>query len=154
MESYESLKITRYPVESTKAINVKLVGSSTDESIYPNIESNNVDRRFKKVCGCPTILIVDDQFINRFIIKQFCSKYGIASDEAEDGEQAVAKATAAASRHCCDGFELALMDLNMPVLGGVEASRQIMDLKLSRRVNQSLKIVAVTAFPSKTEKQK
>ena len=45
------------------------------------------------------------------------------------------------------------MDLNMPVLGGVESSKAIMELKNRGLVNQDLKIVAVTAFPSKTEKK-
>jgi CheY-like chemotaxis protein len=45
------------------------------------------------------------------------------------------------------------MDLNMPVLGGIEASKIIMKQKMEC-VNPNLKIVAVTAFPSKTEKLK
>jgi CheY-like chemotaxis protein len=32
---------------------------------------------------------VDDQYINRFIIKQFCDKYGIISMQAEDGQEAI-----------------------------------------------------------------
>ena len=46
------------------------------------------------------------------------------------------------------------MDLNMPVLGGIEASQSICELKMQGKINEDLKIVAVTAFPSKTEKQK
>jgi len=30
-----------------------------------------ISHRFQKDCECPSILIVDDQYINRFIIKQF-----------------------------------------------------------------------------------
>jgi CheY-like chemotaxis protein len=43
------------------------------------------------------------------------------------------------------------MDLNMPILGGIEAVMKITQLE-SDNINQKMKIVAVTAFPSKSEK--
>lgn len=46
------------------------------------------------------------------------------------------------------------MDLNMPVMGGIEASRKILDLKLRLDTSPLLKIIAVTAFANETEKEK
>ena len=42
----------------------------------------------------------------------------------------------------------------MPVLGGIEAAQEIQELQRNHEVHPDLQIVAVTAFPSKTEKQK
>lgn len=46
------------------------------------------------------------------------------------------------------------MDLNMPVMGGVEAAIEITKMRENFEVNPSMKLVAVTAFPSKTEEEK
>lgn len=74
--------------------------------------------------------------------------------EAEDGKEAVWKVRQQANKFCCDGFDLVLMDLNMPIMGGVEAAQQILEMKKNHEVHKGLKVVAVTAFPSKTEKMK
>lgn len=132
----------------------KQICSSTDDSIYPSIKIEQINPVFKKTWDWSSILIVDDQFINRFIIKQFCIKYDIMCQEAEDGKVAIDKVLSQTNKKWCNGFELILMDLNMPVLGGVESSKAIMELKNRGLINQDLKIVAVTAFPSKTEKDK
>ena len=42
----------------------------------------------------------------------------------------------------------------MPVLGGVEATKQIVQLIHEFKIIKELKIVAVTAFPSESEKEK
>ena len=128
--------------------------STADDSIYPSIRQDQINPIFKKPCGWPSVLIVDDQFINRFIIKQFCIKYNIQNQEAEDGMKALERIEVQSKKKWWNGFELVLMDLNMPILGGVEASRNIMEQKKKGTINEGMKIVAVTAFPSKTEKNK
>lgn len=45
------------------------------------------------------------------------------------------------------------MDLNMPVLGGIEASKIILEDKQQHHISQDTKIVAVTAFPSASLKE-
>ena len=55
------------------------------------LDDPEIDEMFQKHCKCPGILIVDDQYINRFIILQYAIKYNIKRDEAEDGEEAVNK---------------------------------------------------------------
>lgn len=55
---------------------------------------------------------------------------------------------------CCSGYQLVLMDLNMPVMGGIEAAQEIIKLKRASKLNPYLEIVAVTAFVSDKEKEK
>ena len=56
-----------------------------------DIDCVEIHQMFNKECGCPSILIVDDQYINRFIILKYAEKYGIICDEAEDGAEALKK---------------------------------------------------------------
>ena len=53
-----------------------------------------------KTCGCPSILIVDDQYINRFIITEYCKKLGLLFVEAENGQEAVDIAKEEARKLC------------------------------------------------------
>jgi CheY-like chemotaxis protein len=46
------------------------------------------------------------------------------------------------------------MDLNMPVMDGIEATKEIIKLQRNKKIDKNLKIVAVTAFASESEKEK
>jgi CheY-like chemotaxis protein len=75
--------------------------SDMDESNFCRIYSNCKFRQnslkllplkeIERDCGCPTVLIVDDQIINRLILNEFGMKLGIKSDEAENGKIALQK---------------------------------------------------------------
>lgn len=38
---------------------------------FINIDNPEIMPMHQKICGCPSILIVDDQFINRYIINEY-----------------------------------------------------------------------------------
>ena len=119
-----------------------------------DIDKVEIQPIFTKACGCASILIVDDQYINRFIILKYAEKYGIICEEAEDGEEAVNKCKQAGKKNCCKGFNLVLMDLNMPIMGGIEATQEIIKAKINHEVSPCIEIIAVTAFVSEKEKEK
>jgi DNA-binding NarL/FixJ family response regulator len=79
------------------------------------------------------ILITDDHPLFRKTLRTFLqAKAGLqVVGEAENGQVAVQKA-----RELCP--DVVLMDVSMPVLGGIEATRQI------RRVCHRAKIIALT----------
>jgi two-component system, cell cycle response regulator DivK len=64
------------------------------------------------------ILVVEDQEDNRQILRDLLSNAGYEMMEAEDGEQALA---AVAQRRP----DLILMDIQLPLLDGYEATRRI-----------------------------
>lgn len=80
------------------------------------------------------ILLVDDSETNRIIATTYLTDAGYNVACAEDGE----KALAAVSRL---QFDLILMDMRMPNMGGVDATRHIREQKLA----ESTPIVALTA---------
>jgi PAS domain S-box-containing protein len=81
-----------------------------------------------------SILIVEDNPTNRFVLKEMLEQDGHIVIQAENGRIGVDAARD-------QGFDLILMDINMPVMGGVEATREIR----SGGANQDTRIVALTA---------
>lgn len=64
------------------------------------------------------VLIVDDNAANRFVAGKVLELFGCTSEVAEDGREAVARVRDGA-------FDLVLMDVKMPVMDGVAATRAI-----------------------------
>ncbi|KAF9194920.1 His Kinase A domain containing protein [Haplosporangium sp. Z 11] len=74
----------------------------------------------------PRVLIVEDNLTNRMILRTFLKKRGIVVVEAENGLLGVQRFEEEVERRSGRaGFEFVLMDLQMPVLDGNEATRQI-----------------------------
>jgi PAS domain S-box-containing protein len=80
------------------------------------------------------VLIVEDNPTNRFVLREMLEQDGHAVSEAENGQIGLQMARA-------QGFDAILMDVNMPVMGGVEATRNIRQDSL----NRDTRIVALTA---------
>lgn len=88
------------------------------------------------------ILVVEDNPINQKVLATLLRKRGYEVDVANDGAQAVQRAAE-------KEYGLILMDLQMPVLDGYEATRLIRSFTRSIRPP----IIAVTAYTLNGEKQ-
>lgn len=71
----------------------------------------------------PRILVVDDCPVNHMVVAAMLWRWGITPLVAADGAEAVALA-------CGQDFDLILMDLQMPVLDGLTATRQLRRFEL------------------------
>lgn len=85
------------------------------------------------------ILIVDDNEINAKVALRFVKAYGINGDLAFDGKQAVSMVQS-------KNYDLVLMDVMMPVMDGVEATKRIRNLEGNHYKN-----IPVIALSAKTE---
>ncbi len=83
------------------------------------------------------ILIVDDSIDNRFLLKSFLKRLPHSLTEADNGLRAVDLATAG-------HFDLVLMDMQMPVVDGYSATRQIREWEANYG-RPAMPIVALTA---------
>ncbi|MDT8446868.1 MAG: DUF3365 domain-containing protein [bacterium] len=80
------------------------------------------------------VLVVDDMEINRLLVVEYLRGTGLEALQAANGSQAIEVAQK-------EGPQLVLMDLKMPVMGGVEATR----LLKANPLTAHIPVVALTA---------
>ena len=85
------------------------------------------------------ILLVEDNELNSEIAVEILNEYGFLVDTAENGAEAVEKVKNSAP----GDYDLVLMDVQMPVMNGYEATKQIR--ALTDPVLAGITILAMTA---------
>ena len=88
-----------------------------------------------------TILLVEDNELNRDMLSRRLERKGYTVAIAVDGQQAVDMAAAAP-------YDLILMDMSLPVLDGWEATRRI------RATGNRVQIIALTAHAMDGDERK
>lgn len=92
------------------------------------------------------VLVVEDNEVNQDLILRVLKKHGVQVDTAANGLEAVDKFKN-------NSYDLILMDINMPVLDGLAASRQILDIETKNTLPHT-PIVALTAHATKGDREK
>ena len=83
------------------------------------------------------VLLADDSPDNRLLIRAYLKRDGFTLDEAEDGAIAV-------ERFRQNKYDIVLMDVQMPVLDGLAATRLIRELEVAEGLGRT-PIIALTA---------
>lgn len=90
------------------------------------------------------ILLAEDNEINQFLACELIKSWGMQVETASNGQEAIEKWAA-------NDYDLILMDIQMPELGGVEATLEIRNRGLAK---SNIPIVALTANVLKGQKER
>ncbi len=92
-----------------------------------------------------SVLLAEDEPISRILIETLLEQAGLQIEAVEDGKQAVEKALSGK-------YQAVLMDVQMPVMDGLEATREIRD---HERLNGGhLPVIALTAHAMHGDREK
>jgi signal transduction histidine kinase/DNA-binding response OmpR family regulator/HPt (histidine-containing phosphotransfer) domain-containing protein len=108
---------------------------------YTALQKEEVTKENIDILEGSRILLVEDNRINRDIVFGLLDGSGIEIDTAFDGKEGVEKFK---ERE----YELILMDIQMPVMDGYEATEEI------RKIDKHIPIIALTANALKSEEAK
>lgn len=89
------------------------------------------------------ILVAEDNAVNRLFVSRTLEKRGQQVVAVADGEAAVAA-------HAREAFDAILMDIEMPVLDGIEATKAIR--KAEAATGKHVTIIALTAHENDRER--
>ncbi len=105
-----------------------LEADTVPQALNNNTESGNLKGK--------RVLLVEDVALNRFLVEAMTAEWGIELEMAENGAEGLKKVRQAT-------YDLVLMDVQMPVMDGVQATRAIR--LLSDPSTASIPIVALSA---------
>lgn len=101
-------------------------------------------------CNNKHILLVEDHAINQIVANSILENFGITTDIAENGLEAMQLLKKSPANH---PYALVLMDCQMPVLDGYEATRNIRKGEAGTR-NKDITIIAMTANAMHGDREK
>ena len=124
---------------STFSFSLKLKPSEETKSYSsPKVPDKSPAKDISKL----KLLIVEDEAVNRMVLTEFLQEWGIAADEAVNGEEAIKKVQQA-------DYDVVLMDIRMPIVDGYTATEKIRSFPQNKY--KQLPIIAFTADITSTK---
>ena len=162
--------LVRNPGVEIKRLSTKLsrnaeIPSSHDRVSEINMAMNSSVRSGIEKCKCIKVLIVDDVAFNIEVCQKLLKKMNLESDSAYNGLEAMQKIQNLLTsnfiikkenssefeekkerKFCenCKFYKIILMDIDMPIKDGIEATQDI--LENLRKVGLSVSIIGISAF--------
>ena len=125
-----------------------LLARQTPDSTHPVSRENAVPASRPALRYTPKtrVLLVEDNFINQQVAKGFLDTLGLSVITVTHGEEALA-----ALRDF--PYDLVLMDVQMPVMDGLEATRRLRD-PASGVLNPQIPVIAMTAHAMQEDRKR
>jgi signal transduction histidine kinase/CheY-like chemotaxis protein len=101
------------------------------------LSNKHKDNKGKKI---HKVLVAEDNFLNQLFLKELMEDNDLNAATASNGKEVLDK-------YNSGNYSLILMDVNMPVMDGCNATRQIREQE--KALNKHIPIIAITAYSSK-----
>ncbi|MBF0228735.1 MAG: response regulator [Desulfamplus sp.] len=119
--------------------------NETNSSISDVINLDNLTEINQKFLKQLKILIAEDNVVNQKVVTSILKHFGVDNvSVAKNGEEAVAQFIGG-------NFHLILMDGQMPIMTGIEATKEIRDYEKNKGLNR-IPIIALTAHAMKEDR--
>lgn len=105
----------------------------------PSLQPSKI-RKADRSCR---ILLSEDDKVNQMVITRILEDRGYSVDTASNGVEAI-------EMHEKNVYDIILMDIQMPVMDGIEAAKQIR----AKETNKHTPIIAITAYALKGDREK
>ncbi len=93
------------------------------------------------------VLVVEDDVVNQKVAEKIITGFGCSVEIAGNGKEALTMIDSG-------DFDLVLMDMQMPVMDGLTATRILREHEANTLVKKPLHVIALTANASKTDKER
>ncbi len=134
------------PTETTETTAPAAATATDDNITAEKLQPGGIEAAVLMEVAAPRILVVEDDPTGRKLVKLFFEENDISCDIAENGSAAIEMSS---SR----GYDIILMDCQMPFINGYECCRRIREKKPDDAVGKTT-IIAVTANVIEGEKEK
>ena len=124
---------------TTVTIDLPIEVVSQDKYLITKQSNNKTLIKTKSTLKNSKILIAEDHDINATVIMTMLNQFGITNERVKDGKEVVEKFENSKNGE----FSLILMDIMMPKLDGLQATKQIRNL--DREDSKTVKIIALSA---------
>jgi len=118
-----------------------------DKVDVTTVKKTDIKSTFNQPGKSLKVLLVDDNNINRKVALFSLQKLGHTVESAENGQEAVDK-------YKSGEFDVILMDIQMPVMDGYDATREIRESEVRESIPKPIRIIAMTANAEKGEMDK
>ena len=131
---------------------VSKYGKGSDFWIVVNLEAPDERNLFSTADEMPSdiklkVLLAEDNIVNQKITEFSIKQLGYNITIADNGSQA-------AELYKKGEYDFILMDLQMPVMNGFDATKEIREFEMSNKIESGIPIIALTANATKEDRKK